>query len=202
MKKPSRRHAMLLVGAIACAFATPPEASAASWGVVGTEHTLDSPDFGFSTTVPIFGAITSTCLSSTLTSDVASASVLTVTSASFRNCTASGPNIGVCTTTTTATSSPNPDWRVTAPTTSNIQIHGVVIDIAFRDNRATVCNVEGLTTTLTGTLGGGQWNGNGANQHEVIYNDDGGFVMHTPAGTAPVTTRATLRDTQQTLTLN
>jgi hypothetical protein len=91
---------------------------------------------------------------------------------------------------------------VTGVTTSNIQIHGLVADVTYVQDRGTLCLPAGASTTITGTLHGGQWTGNGANQHEVVFSDDGGFVMHTPVGTVPVTTRGTFRDTQQTLTLN
>jgi hypothetical protein len=203
MEKLSKKGILLFVGAMAvCAFAMPSMISAASWGVIGTEHTLHSPDFGFSTTIPVIGPVSSACSSSTLTADVRSASALTVTSASFRGCTASGPGIGTCTVTETATPNPTPDWRVTGLTTSNIQFHGVVIDMTFQTRSGLCLNVAGVGTTVTGTLGGGQWTGNGANQHEVVFSDDEGFVMHTPAGTAPLTIRGTFRDTQQTLILS
>lgn len=202
MKKLSKKGIVLFAGAMTvCACAMPSMASAASWGPVGTEHTLDSPNFGFSTTVPGIGAVTSSCSSSTLTGVPGIRSIMTLTAASFAGCTATGSGIGTCTAVTTATLGSDP--RVTAVTTSNIQIDSVVLDMTFQNHRgSTAClNVVGVSTTITGALGGGQWSGNGANQHEVIYNDDEGFVMHTPVGTVPVTTRGTFRDTQQTLTL-
>jgi hypothetical protein len=209
MKKLPTRGAMLFIGAmVLCALAMPSMASAASWGVVGTEHTLDSTNFGFTTTIGGFGEVSSSCSNSTLTVDVVgvfrSAPALTVTSASFNGCTAIGPNIGTCTATSTATPNPNPDWRVTAATTSNVQIHGMVVDFTLERApgfRSALClTVDGFRITVTGTLSGGQWTGNGANQHEVVFDNDTGFVLHGPS-THPITTRGTFRDTQQTLTL-
>jgi hypothetical protein len=202
MKKLSKMGVVLFGGAMAvCAIAMPSMTSAASWGPVGTEHTLDAPNFGFSTTVPGLGAVTSSCSRSTLTGVPGIRSIMTLTAASFTGCTATGPNIGSCTAVTTATLGSDP--RVMALTTSDIQINSVVLDMTFQNHAGSrAClTVVGVSTTVTGALGGGQWSGNGANQHEVIYNDDEGFVMHTPVGTVPVTTRGTFRDTQQTLTL-
>ena len=99
-------------------------------------------------------------------------------------------------------SNPNPDWRVTRSRPAISRSTAWSVDMTFRATFGwPLCNVAGVSTTITGTLGGGQWTGNGANQHEVIYNDDEGFAMHTSGGTVPVTTRGTFRDTQQTLTL-
>jgi hypothetical protein len=203
MKNLPTRRAMLFIGAmVVCAFAMPSMASAATWGMPGTEHTLDSTNFGFTTTIGGFGEVSSSCSSSTLTANVRSASALTVTSASFRGCTAIGPTIGTCTATSTATPNPNLDWTVTGATTSNVQIHDMAIDFTLeRAPGSALClTVDGFRITVTGTLGGGQWTGNGANQHEVVFNNDTGFVLHGPS-THPITTSGTFRDTQQTLTL-
>jgi hypothetical protein len=206
MKRLLTRGAMLFLGAVVvCALAMPLMASAASWGTIGTEHTLDSTDFGFTTTIGGFGEVSSSCSSSTLTMDVSSASALTATSASFTGCTAIGPTIGTCTATSTATPNPNLDWRVTGVTTSNVQIHGMVVDFTLERApgvRSAPClTVDGFRITVTGTLSGGQWTGNGASQHEVVFDNDTGFVLHGPS-THPITTRGTFRDTQQTLTLS
>ena len=76
MKKLSKKGILLFVGAMAvCACAMPSMAWQQAGAPVGTEHTLHSPNFGFSTTVPGIGAVDSTCSSSTLTVDVGIASV-------------------------------------------------------------------------------------------------------------------------------
>ena len=50
MKKLSKKGVLLFAGAMAvCAFAMPAMASASSWGVVGTHHTLTSSNLGFTT---------------------------------------------------------------------------------------------------------------------------------------------------------
>jgi hypothetical protein len=203
MKKLSKKSALLFVGAMAaCAFAMPSMSSAATWSTVGTEHTLHSPDIGFSSTVvPGIGTLLSQCSESTLTIDVRNANVLTVTSARFGGtCTITGPAIGTCTLTTTATN--NPNWTVTAPTTSNIQIHPLVVDLTFEQHPGGGCiNVVGARTTITGTLTGGQWNGNGAGQHGVVFANDSGLFTHNFAGSGPVTIQGTFRETGGTLNL-
>jgi hypothetical protein len=204
MKKFSKKGALLFAGVMAvCALALPAMSSAASWGEVGTEHTLHSPDIGFTYTSPILGGITSSCAESTFTVDVRSAAALTVTSASFRRCTASGPGIGHCTATPVATPNPSPDWALTGISTSNVQIHNVRLNVRFENppTAASCVNVNGASITVTGALNGGVWN---AAQHEIVITNAEGLVSHSAAtgNNIPVTTRGTLRDTQQTLTLS
>jgi hypothetical protein len=203
MKKFSKKGVLLFVGAMAvCAFVMPAMSSAATWSTVGTEHTLHSSDIGFSSTVvPLLGTITSQCSDSTFTIDVRNANALNVTSARFGGtCTASGPNIGTCTVTTSATN--NPNWTVTAPTTSNIQIHPLIVDLTFEQHPGGTCvNAVGARSTITGTLTGGQWNGNGAGQHGVVFSNDSGLFTHNAGGTGPVTIQGTLRETAGTLNL-
>jgi hypothetical protein len=200
MKKFSKKGVLLFVGAMAvCAFVMPALSSAASWGVVGTEHTLHSPNIGFTSIIPMLGPVESSCSDSTFTIDVRNANALTVTSARFGGtCTATGMGIGTCTVTTTATN--NPDWTATGPTTSNIQIHNLSVDVTFEQHPGSVAciNVVGARINITGTLTGGQWD---ATRHEVIFTDDDGLTSHGPTGDSAVGVRGTLRDTQQTLTL-
>jgi hypothetical protein len=203
MKKLSKKGVLLFVGAMAvCAFVMPAMSSAATWSTVGTEHTLHSSNIGFSSNViPGIGTLSSQCSDSTFTIDVRNANVLTVTSARFGGtCTITGPNIGTCTGTTSATN--NPNWTVTAPTTSNIQIHRLVVDLTFEQHPGGGCvNVVGLKSTITGTLTGGQWNGNGAGQHGVVFSNDSGVFVHQVFGTGPMTVQGTFTDTSGTLNL-
>ncbi len=201
MRSSSSRSALLFAAAmVVCAFAMAPTASAASWGVVGTEHTLDSANFGF--TYPAAG-VTLSCSASTFTADVSSAAVLRITSATFRGCTSSGAVIGDCTSTITATNLP---WEAT-PITDNppeIQIHDVHFDLIEEDMPSgNTCNADGLKLTVTGTLTKALWTGNGAGQHSINLNGGPGLVSHSAAGNnSPVTSNGTLSDTQQTLTVN
>jgi hypothetical protein len=195
----STKVALLLAAATAaCALAIPSMATAASWGVIGTEHTLDSPSFGFTSSAA--GGVTSVCSRASLTTDVISAVTLTVTAATFTACTASGAAFGDCTETFTPTKLP---WTITVPSTTNVQLHGFHVDVDLEDtpDEPNSCDADGFNLTLTGTTTGGHWNGNGANQHEIIFNNAHGPVYHSPLGNnIPVAMRATLRDTQQTLT--
>jgi hypothetical protein len=92
---------------------------------------------------------------------------------------------------------------VTGLTTSNVQIHNVRIDVQFENHPgSSACTtVNGVTSIWTGTLSGGRWTGNGANQHEVIFTNAEGLVSHGPTGSVAVTLSGTFRDTAQTLTL-
>jgi hypothetical protein len=202
MKKLLKKGVLLFAGVMAvCAFAMPAMSSAASWGVVGTEHTLHSANFGFTTTHPMLGAISSSCAESTFTLDVRNAAALTITNASLKNCTSSGPNIGDCAVTTIATTLP---WTATGVTTSNVQIHDIRIDWRFETKpggaAGSCTQVNGESIVLTGTWSGGAWN---AAQHEVIYNSAEltahGFTFG--IDNVPWTTTGTIRDTAQSLTL-
>jgi hypothetical protein len=203
MNRFSKKGVLLFVGVMAvCAFATPAMSSAASWGVVGTEHTLQSPNLGFTTTDPMLGGLSSSCAESTFTVDVRNAAALTVTSASLRNCTAQGAAIGDCTMTATGTTPTT--WTGTGVTTSNVTIDNVRIDVTFENKpgaAAGVCaNVVGQSILWTGNLTGGVWN---AVQHEVLYTNAEGLVWHGATGNnTRMTMTGTIRDTAQTLTLS
>jgi hypothetical protein len=182
MKKFSKKGLLLFAGAMAiCAFVMPSVASAASWGTVGTEHTLDSPNVGFTSTTAL-GAVVSSCTRSSFTTDVASASRLVITNGTFGGtCTATVGASGLCNTTATGTRFP---WVATAVTTSNIQIHGVHIDVKFDQSAAGTCPAAlvGQNLTITGTLGSGAWTGNAVGQREIIYTNAEGLVSHSALG--------------------
>jgi len=200
MKKFSKKGVLLFAGAIAaCAFVLPGVASAATFGPAGTHHTLSSPNFGF--TSNFLGAgVTSSCTSSSLTSDVANGN-LEITSGSFGGlCTYTSAATGTCTLTWRPTRFP---WTVTAPTTSNVQIHGIHIDLRFEQPRGlnTCTNVNGQDLTFTGTLTGGRWTGNAA--HSLDFSDSEGLVSHSALGVNnPLTVRGFFTDTQETLAVN
>ena len=200
MTKFSKKGVLLFAGAMAvCAFVMPSMASAATWGGVGSEHTLHSPNIGFTGTPA--GPVVSSCTNSTFTVDVRSAAALTLTRADFRGCTASGVGIGTCTATSTATPLNSPDWTITGPTTDNVQIHSVNIDITFEQHPGSAsCAAAAVGTriTITGTLSGGFFNDT---THTLILSDEEGLVSHGPLGTSPVTARGTFTDTAGTLTL-
>lgn len=196
MKKLTKKSVMLFAATMAaCAFALPSVASAASWGVVGSHHTLDSPNFGFTQTFGGSG-MTSSCTSSSFTARVLNGGDLSIQSGSFGGlCTFGGSAVGDCTLTLQATGFP---WRATAVTTSNIQIHGIDIDITFENPPAAtggVCNVPGLKETLTGILISGRWTGNTIHPR-IDFADAEGLVMHSALGNGvPVTIRGSFTDT-------
>jgi len=199
MKKFSKKGVLLFAAAMAlCAFVMPSMASASSWGVVGTHHTLTSPDIGF---INDAGGVSSMCTSASFTSNVVSTAVVEITGGTFSGCAAAGA-IGTCTATSSGTNFP---WTATARTTSDIQIHGVNINVVLE---GAACGVGAATPLrITGTLSGARWNGNGANQHEALLipgvGGATGLVGHSAFGgnNAPLTLTGTIRDAQQTLTV-
>ncbi len=196
MKKFSKKSVLLFAAVMAlCAFAMPSMASASSWGVVGSEHTLDG-NLGFISDV---SGIQSDCTRVQVTLDVVSTAVIEITVATFSSCTASGASIGSCTVTSTGTNFP---WTATARTTSDIQIHGVNIDVTFEQTPGGAgCGAAGVPLRITGTLSGARWTGNVF--HEIdIPNAATGLVTHSVLGNnVTITPTGTLRDTQQTLTV-
>ncbi|MCW2993518.1 MAG: hypothetical protein JWQ18_1013 [Conexibacter sp.] len=187
-------YARLVVAAIAAAAAlsaVPSATQAASWGVLGSRHTLTSQNLSFSVGAPISGG--TVCGQVTLEADVRSARVVTVTSASFTGCVGTGSYAG-CTGTVAATALP---WSVTGITTSNITIDGFNLDWLWEG--ATGCSQNGQKIQSTGTLSGGVWSGA---SHHVTFTGATGTTDHFAGlGSFPETVTGTLRDDQQTLTL-
>jgi hypothetical protein len=199
MKKLSNKGVLLFATAMAfCALGMPSMASGSSWGVVGSDHMLDSSTFGFdSDTI----GYSTTCARTQFTAVLASAASLEITSAGFTGCTWALSGTEPCTVTSTGTNLP---WTATAITTSNIQIHGVNIDMFFEDHPgAGGCVLDGLSLRMTGTLRAARWTGNGAGQHAIELLGSTGFVTHSAAlgNGAPITLTGTLSDTQGTLTV-
>jgi hypothetical protein len=198
MRKFFRKGVLLFAGVMAvCAFAVPSMASAASWGVIGTSHTLTSTNLAFAAHT-VIGVSGSSCRDARFVADVRSAAELTITSGTFNNCAGSGIATG-CTVTATGTSF---HWGGTGVTTSNVQISGVRVDIRFETRPAGPlgsCALEGQDLTLTGSLNGGSW---GAAGHEVTYTGATGLTSHSAAlGSSAVTVSGTFFDTAGTLTL-
>jgi len=200
MKKFSKKSMLLFVSAMAlCAFAMPSMASASSWGVVGSHHTLDSSSpVGFN--APALGT-TSDCARNQFTITVTSTANVEIDSANFTGCTATGAaaSVGFCTATSTSTNLP---WTATAVTTSNLQIHGVNIDVTFENHPgSTACVGAGLKLQITGTLSGLRWEGNGAVRAINLLGGTG-LMAHSIAGNGiPFTTTGTVFDTQASLSV-
>lgn len=199
MKKLSTRSALLSVAAVVLwACVSPGTGLATSWGVVGSEHTLDSPNFGLSTTSNL-GKVDMQCNSSFFTVDVSSAADLSVTSANFGGlCTSTINGGSQCNTTWLGTGLP---WTITATATDNVQIDKVRIDVRLEQTLTDTCppNFVDQSFTITGSLNGGVWN---VLERAIVYTNTEGLRSHSPFGVnQPVTTRGTLRDTGGTLTL-
>jgi hypothetical protein len=197
MKKFSKKSVLLFAAAMAvCAFAMPSMASAASWSPINSEHTLDSANTGFSS-----AAITSVCSVSQFTATVnATGSALSISSALFRGCTATGPApVGVCTATSVGTGFP---WAATPVSTNNIQIHNINIDVRFENHPgSTACGINGATTSLTGTLSSGGTFFD--NTHVLHLTSAPGLTSVSPQlGDQQAFGNGTIRDTQQTLRVN
>jgi hypothetical protein len=155
MKKLSHKSVLLFGAMLAvCAF-VPSMASAASWSPLGSAHTLLGPGLAFTAhTSPLGGPAGSSCATTTFGSNVASANTIEITSASFVNCMGSGA-ASPCTATVVPTGLP---WTATATSTTNVQIHGVQIDLVFENTPgAAACPAAGAKTLLTGTLSNGSW---------------------------------------------
>lgn len=192
---------LLAVAMAVCALAMSSPASAASWGVIGTQHALDSPNLGF--TMPSV-SLFSFCAAASFVADVASAAALRITDVTIKNCTAASPLIGHCTVTPVATNLP---WTATGTTATSVQIHGINIDWRFEtlpgSAPGSCLSMHNQSMTWTGTLTGSQWTGNGSGQHEIIVTGSAGVVAHgfVLTNNIPVTWLGTFRDTSQTLTL-
>jgi hypothetical protein len=197
MKKLSRKGALLFGGVlVVCAFAVP-MASAASWAVIGTHHVLASHNLQFTAAGP--PAVGSICADSEFTTTIASAAVAEITAATFRNCTGlTGTAAAGCTTTAVATSLP---WTATARLTTDIQIHGIRVDVTFENAPAPpACALAGVSTLLTGTLTSGSFDPSsvGANRR-ITFNHAPGLASHSAAGSQPAFVTGTFRDTIGTL---
>lgn len=199
-KKVSKKSFMLFIGVLAVsAFAMPAMASAASWapGNIGTTHILDASSANpVSFNVAAVGA-GSTCGISQFHVDIRSAFDATVTSAAFKSCMGTGAAV-TCTVTETATRLP---WTITNPTTTNITIDGIHIDILYENTPGAPgnCALPG-TITLTGNLHNGAWS---QPSHEITWANAGSLVQHIDAlaGSFPTVISGTIFDTAGTLTL-
>jgi len=203
MRKFSKKGAVVFGAVLAvCALVVPSMASASSWGVIGSEHTLTATDLAFLTHVPGSQTLGWTCRDLHFTVDVRSAAVVTVTGAAFTGCVGTGTLGTGCTATVAGT---NFHWTATGIATNNVQIHGVDIDIFFETGAGgSECAAAGSSARLTGTLTGATWNGNGVGQHSLTLPAAGtGLSVHSAVfGTLPITiSGGPVVDRQQTLTL-
>lgn len=203
MKTLPRKSALLFGAMLAvCAFAVPSMASAASWSPVGTTHRLFMSDLVFKTFQgPPDITIALSCTATEFDADVVSASTIEITNGSFQNC--RGLPGGVtenCTVTVTGTRFP---WTMTAPTTTNIQIHGIDADLTFEHPPgANSCNTGGLRTTWTGTLTGGSWDPSAVGaDRRITFATNTGTAFDNSGLFGPLTVSGSLRDTTGTLNL-
>jgi hypothetical protein len=161
-------------------------ASATSWDPPGTKHTLTSQDFSFSVAAANAGW---TCSQTAFEGDVGASQVV-VTSVVFTGCVGLGSSVDRCSVTLSTTGLP---WTVT-PSTSNVQIHGVNIDLTYGP---LPCQVPGGRVTVTGTLNAGTFS-NAA--HDFRFTGGTGLSAHsTIFGTQPGTVSGTLTDDQRSL---
>ena len=187
------QKSVLLFGAVlACAFAASSMASAASWSPLGTTHILEDTNFLNTRAGPLHE--TEICEAVQYHVDFLATGKNLITSTSYLRCV--GLNAAVdCTVTATGTGFP---WTMTAPTTSNIQIHGVHIDLRYETKPpagSAPCAFNGIDFTLTGTLTGGVWDASatGANRR-VTFNNAPGLVAHSALGSSASLTSSTMRD--------
>ena len=199
MKKFSKKSVMLFAGALmVCAMAVPSMASAASWSpLTPSTHVLDSSNLGFTAhTTPVTTG--SVCPETRLHVEVFNASTIEITSMTFpQDCQGTLAATG-CTVTPFATRLP---WTATGISSRNVQIEGVHIDVRFETRPpagSTPCAVNGITSTLTGTLSLGTFNNT---SHHITFDNATGLTSHSPLGSAVATVTGTVRDTQQSLVL-
>jgi hypothetical protein len=202
MKKLSKKSALLFGVVLAvCAFAAP-MASAAGWETPGTTHVLTSNDLRFSQVIGGGLTIGSSCATSRFDADVVSTTVLTITGGRFDNCTGTGIAAG-CTVTATGTRF---HWTATAITTTNIQIHGIHVDVRFETAPSgAACNalVHNQNVTLTGTLTGGVADPSAiGTDRRVTFTNASGVVSHSAlANGAPTLVNGTFFDPAGTLNI-
>ena len=193
----SKKSVLVFAGALAvCALGLPAVASASSWGPVGgADHVLNTPNFGFLSNF-LGQPATSSCTSSSFTAVVLSAADMQIRAGSFGGlCTFTGASVGTCTMTMTPTRLP---WTATAVTTSNIQIHGVHIDVRFeqpRNGLNSCANVNGADLTFTGTITNVRYLGPG----RIDLGGAHGLVSHSALGNNnPISAQGLLSDASAT----
>jgi hypothetical protein len=193
------QKSLVVVGAIlaVCAFAAPSIAAAASWGPFGSTHELFSSDLSFKFMAGI-GQLGFSCANSELHAHVFSASAMEITGGRFNNCSGTFGATG-CTVTVTGTQFP---WTATAPTTSDVQIHRLHLDVRFETRPpagSTSCSQIGRDTTVTGTLSGATWDPSavGADRRITLASAHG----LTASGLPLPVLGGSLRDTTGTLDL-
>jgi hypothetical protein len=96
-------------------------------------------------------------------------------------------------------------WRATAVTATNIQFHDMSFDVRWDDMpaRPGSCGLLSTSTsTITGTLSGGHWTGNGT--REVLWTLGTGltFYSHSVLPTGTWTWFGTFRDATGGLTVS
>jgi hypothetical protein len=193
MTKFSKKSALLFAAVMAlAAFALPAGASATGWeqdGAGTTAHTLTSTNLAFDVGAPASAG--SVCTNSRFHTDLVG-TTLTVTSASFAGCSGTGANGSGCSVVATPT---NFHWTSTAPALTNVTVSGVNVDVAYSGT----CALNGRTVSVTGALTGGTWTNS---THQGVFAADTGLTAHTGLfGALPATVTGTLRDDQQTLTV-
>jgi hypothetical protein len=165
------KKSLVLAAAIAAlsAIAVPSMASAANWAPVGgAAHALVGGGSINIFVLPSSGAGIS-CSGQTFSANVTSTAVLTITSAPNFSCTGSGGFSG-CNVAAAPTGLP---WTANGPTTSNVTINSVNINLTFTAAPGKTCASSGLKT-LTGTLAGGVWNNT---THSVGYTNATGLTL-------------------------
>jgi hypothetical protein len=185
---------VLLFGAVlaVCAFAVPSVTSAASWATIGTTHKLFWSKLAFdSLTAPADTTIGASCAASEFDADIVDADTIEITNGSFQNCRGLDTAVTAgCTATLTGTQFP---WTMTAPTTGDVRIHGIRVDVRFEQlPSTTACNVPTMVLTWTGTLGGGNWD---PATRRVTFVSDAGTSIHSSIGTTSATVGGVITDT-------
>jgi hypothetical protein len=190
------KKSLVLAAAIAAmaAIAVPSMASAANWGVINSNHTLNA-NIGLTLAGTMgntsvycnvsVGAKVRNPLSSTL--DILSSTNLTCPTAGgwLNNCTLSGVPSGL-------------PWTAIGVSTTNVQMY---MNYSVTLSGAS-CWFNGYTYTLSGTASG-VWNGNGSNQHSIVFTAAPGLTFGPMYPSASVKIHSGMyKDAQQTLTLN
>jgi hypothetical protein len=173
------KNRVLLFAIASAVFALAPMASAASWSPIGTSQTLISSNLAVTQSLGGGLMLGASCASSTFGTVVTSAAVLTINGATFATCSGTGIANG-CTVTATGTGFP---WKATAVSTTNIQIHGIRVDVRFATapGGATPCTAGVHNTSLvwTGTLTGGSWDPSGTLADRTLtFSNAPGTVFH------------------------